>query len=390
MTAEESVTLEQADIDTIKPTHSISPSEGFIFEADSDVERLVEEVLLNGTVGSDIPSNHAFGEVENVVLTFEDSTIIIDDDSLQSDGSDMLDVDEDQVMLGQEGTDDDEEYFVDPFDLLQSMGVKAFIEEQKAYELDPREIYEAFELDVPEVLVEGVDRKSDDETLWAKLENALEEVYWSLLCSSSSGEDDMAVHVSSSDGEGAADEVKGGESSSSNATEEELSIERQQRLARANSYLVKLKQKGPLKFAEDQEASGTSADAFLADIGFRLPRSLQYVDHKDQWAFIRRFLIKHVYQRPRNEHLNNLDHAVECIRKAKRILVVTGAGISVSCGIPDFRSEHGLYASIKEKYALPEPECMFDIEYFRDDPAPFYMLAKVCHTDSKARFLDDY
>ena len=31
-----------------------------------------------------------------------------------------------------------------------------------------------------------------------------------------------------------------------------------------------------------------------------------------------------------------------------RILVLTGAGISVSCGIPDFRSEKGVYAMVEE------------------------------------------
>ena len=48
----------------------------------------------------------------------------------------------------------------------------------------------------------------------------------------------------------------------------------------------------------------------------------------------------------------------------KKIVVTTGAGISVSAGIPDFRSEKtGLYANL-EKYDLPRPEAIFDIDYF--------------------------
>jgi len=55
---------------------------------------------------------------------------------------------------------------------------------------------------------------------------------------------------------------------------------------------------------------------------------------------------------------------------------MTGAGISVSCGIPDFRSpQTGLYANL-QKYNLPRPEAIFDISYFRKNPKPFCILAK--------------
>lgn len=39
--------------------------------------------------------------------------------------------------------------------------------------------------------------------------------------------------------------------------------------------------------------------------------------------------------------LKSLDEAAAAIQKAEKILVLTGAGISVSCGIPDFRSPGG-------------------------------------------------
>jgi NAD-dependent SIR2 family protein deacetylase len=60
----------------------------------------------------------------------------------------------------------------------------------------------------------------------------------------------------------------------------------------------------------------------------------------------------------------------------KRIVVLSGAGISVSAGIPDFRSpKSGLYSNL-EKYKLPRPEDIFCIRYFNDHPEAFYQLAK--------------
>lgn len=39
--------------------------------------------------------------------------------------------------------------------------------------------------------------------------------------------------------------------------------------------------------------------------------------------------------------INTADDAIERIKNAKRVLVVSGAGLSVSSGIPDFRSPGG-------------------------------------------------
>ncbi|KAJ3235008.1 NAD-dependent protein deacetylase sirtuin-2 [Chytriomyces hyalinus] len=60
----------------------------------------------------------------------------------------------------------------------------------------------------------------------------------------------------------------------------------------------------------------------------------------------------------------------------ENIVVLTGAGFSTSAGIPDFRSpETGLYSNLA-KYNLPAPEAVFDIDYFWENPNPFFLLAK--------------
>ena len=60
----------------------------------------------------------------------------------------------------------------------------------------------------------------------------------------------------------------------------------------------------------------------------------------------------------------------------QRILVLTGAGLSVAAGIPDFRTPGtGLYDNL-QKYNLPFPEAVFDLQFYRRNPQPFCQLAK--------------
>lgn len=115
----------------------------------------------------------------------------------------------------------------------------------------------------------------------------------------------------------------------------------------------------------------------MKDFGFQLPP--QYHDYPYAWELVKDILIRHVYVRPRLAHLDNsIEQAVKLIDESRRIVVVTGAGISVAAGIPDFRSEEsGLYARIRKQFPdLPAPESMFDLEYFLQDPKPFYSLCR--------------
>jgi len=67
---------------------------------------------------------------------------------------------------------------------------------------------------------------------------------------------------------------------------------------------------------------------------------------------------------------------VDLLKKSKNIIVITGAGISTSLGIPDFRSKDiGLYTALQE-LGRSDPQEVFDIELFRREPDIFYSIAK--------------
>ena len=62
--------------------------------------------------------------------------------------------------------------------------------------------------------------------------------------------------------------------------------------------------------------------------------------------------------------------------KPESVVVMLGAGVSVSAGIPDFRTPGtGLYDNLQE-YGLPYAEAIFDLDFYRTNPRPFQRLCR--------------
>ena len=69
---------------------------------------------------------------------------------------------------------------------------------------------------------------------------------------------------------------------------------------------------------------------------------------------------------------NKIEKLQQIIDDGKRIVFFTGAGVSTDSGIPDFRSQDGLY---NQKYKYP-PEEIISHSFYLKDPEEFYRFYK--------------
>jgi len=94
---------------------------------------------------------------------------------------------------------------------------------------------------------------------------------------------------------------------------------------------------------------------------FRPRYSVGTISHRKQWNSIK---------------TGKLEEVARDLKQTQNVLVMIGAGVSTASGIPDFRTPgSGIYDNL-QKYDLPYPEAIFDINYFRGKPEPFLAWAK--------------
>ena len=100
---------------------------------------------------------------------------------------------------------------------------------------------------------------------------------------------------------------------------------------------------------------------------------IQYLREKKYLTPYYKFYSKEeIYSIKYNKFINNFKQ-----NKFRNIIFMVGAGISTTAGIPDFRSETGLFKQLQDKYNMKSPEEFFMKETFLEKPELFYEFCKI-------------
>ncbi|KAI9644685.1 NAD-dependent histone deacetylase sir2 [Ciborinia camelliae] len=142
-------------------------------------------------------------------------------------------------------------------------------------------------------------------------------------------------------------------------------------------YRSDLRRLGPREFCRVTVESGAiTAKKLLTAFAVRPPSQLDGQPDQVYYQLLSYALRRELMKRLKLPQYNSVADAVNLIKHAKKIIVLTGAGISTSLGIPDFRSPNGLYARLEGEGIVDDPQDVFNIEVFKDDPTIFFGVAR--------------
>ncbi|KAF2771657.1 SIR2-domain-containing protein [Teratosphaeria nubilosa] len=135
----------------------------------------------------------------------------------------------------------------------------------------------------------------------------------------------------------------------------------------------RLRSMGPEDFIKQYLTSGDMAPRLLGT-AFGIDPNM--IEDDDLHLRILSYAIMRAFRkRQKLPQLNTMDDAAQLLSKSKNVMVITGAGISTSLGIPDFRSKGtGFYDKLSQM-GYSDPQEVFDIHNFDENPQTFYSLA---------------